>query len=61
MASIYEDPDYEGFNGIYVGSPNGKPLPKNDMDLSGLAAYLRETGKEYKDLTKEEIDKFKFK
>lgn len=60
MTNVIPDPDFEGFDGIYAGSKDGLRLPPNEHDLPALGAYLDCTGKEFKDLTQEEIDQFKF-
>lgn len=59
MANVIPDPDFDGFDGIYVGSKSDLRLPPNEHDLSALGAYLDSTGKEFKDLTQGEIDQFK--
>ena len=52
MPNVMPDPDFIGFNGVYVGGE--ERLPPNQYDLSGLAKYLRETGKKFADLTDDE-------
>ena len=55
---ILPDPDYEGFNGVYVGTKEtiNKPCEYN---LSALLAYLRENNRELKELKPEELERFK--
>ncbi len=59
MAGIIEDPDFTGFNGVYIGDKERPTSPKNDIDFNGIAKYMKANNKEYKDLTEEEIARFK--
>lgn len=51
------DPDFDGFNGVFVGG--SKVLPSNQYDLAGIAKYIRSTGKAFAQLTPDEIEGFK--
>ena len=52
------DPDFDSINGVIVGG--SKVLPLNQHDLSGIAKYIRSTGKAFAQLTPAEIEGFKF-
>lgn len=52
MPDILPDPDFIGFDGVYVGGE--KRLPPSQYNLSKMAKYLRDNKKEYSDLTDEE-------
>lgn len=56
MPDIIPDPDFIGFDGVYVGGE--KRLPPSQYDLSKMAKYLRDKKKEYSDLTEEEKARF---
>ncbi len=57
MADYIPDPDFEGFDGVYL-DPKMSNAPPNEYNLSALAKYLRETGKQFKELTKAEKKQF---
>lgn len=59
MAGIIEDPDFTGFNGVYIGDKDSASHPQSDIDYNGIAKYMKANNKEYKDLTEEEIARFK--
>ncbi|MBR3419309.1 MAG: hypothetical protein IKG82_11515 [Oscillospiraceae bacterium] len=61
MTDIIPDPDFDGFDGIYVGTKDGYSPPPNNINYDTLGAYLRQTGKTFTDLSQEEVDRFKFK
>lgn len=61
MAEPITDPNFEGFDGIYIGDKNMSTLPPNEIDFSAIIAYMKETGKAFTDLSHEEIDRFRFK
>ena len=61
MVGIISDPDFDGFDGIFVGTKENFELPSNEIDYNALAVLLKRTGKEYTELTKEEIDSVKIK
>lgn len=50
------DPDFEGFDGVYVGGE--KRLPPNVYKLSELARHLQDTHKNFSDFTDEEKKSF---
>ena len=52
------DPDFDSFNGVFVGG--SKVLPLNQYDLAGIAKYICSTGKAFAQLTPTEIEGFKF-
>lgn len=52
------DPDFDGFNGVYVGG--SQVLPPNQYDLAGIAKYIRSTGKDFSQLSADEIEGFKY-
>ena len=58
---IIPDPDFEGFDGIYIGSKEGINLPPNEIDFKRIIKYMKTNNKEFQDLTPEEIEMFKFK
>lgn len=60
MSASFSEPDNNGFDGIYIGSKNESSLPPNDIDFASIIAYMKATGKQYSDLTKEEVEQFKF-
>lgn len=61
MAGVISDPDFDSFDGIYVGTKDDFELPKNEIDYNALAVLLKRTGKDYTELTKEELDSVKIK
>ncbi|MBR2284478.1 MAG: hypothetical protein IJ874_08710 [Ruminococcus sp.] len=58
---IIPDPDFEWFDGIYVGSKDGTTLPPNKIDFSKIIPYMTANNKSFNDLSPEEIETFKFK
>ena len=58
MKDLIPDPDYEGFNGVFVGDKSTIDLPPCNYDFSAACEYLRNNNKNFEDLTKEEINKF---
>ncbi len=58
---IIPDPDFEGFDGIFVGSKDGTALPPNNIDFSKIIPYMKANNKSFYDLSPEEIEMFKFK
>lgn len=54
---IYPDPDFRGFNGAFAGGK--KVLPPNELDLAGVAGYMRSTGKSFSDLTSLELERYR--
>ena len=61
MPNLISDPDFEGFDGIYVGDKDGTSLPPNEIDFSRIIPYMKANNKQFSDLTPEEIEQFKFK
>ena len=59
MKELIPDPDYEGFNGVYVGDKGTIDAPPCNYDISAACEYLRNNNKKFEDLTDEEINKFK--
>lgn len=57
MERIIPDPDFEEFDGIYVGD-NENVLPFSKYDLSKLGSYMREKNKLFNELSKEELKSF---
>ncbi len=55
------DPDYEGFDGVYVGDRNMLNPPPLNYDLSAMCEYMRKQNKRFEDLTEEEVERFKLK
>ena len=56
------EPPYDSFDGIYIGSNKSDfIMPPNEYELSGLAEYMRKTGKSINQLSYQEINNFKFK
>lgn len=53
MQHIIPDPDFEGFDGNFVDNSIWN-APPNQYKLSEVANYLRETKKDFKDLSDEE-------
>ncbi len=61
MPDILPDPDFEGFDGIYVGSKETAfQAPPIEIDYPALLNYMRSLGKSFDELTQEEIEKFQF-
>ncbi|HRR75979.1 MAG: hypothetical protein IKI56_05760 [Ruminococcus sp.] len=58
---IIPDPDFEEFDGIFVGSKDGTTLPPNNIDFSKIIPYMKVNKKSISDLSPEEIEMFKFK
>ncbi len=56
--AIIPDPDFDGFDGIFVGSATDPPLPEVPVDYAALGRFMRETGKTYQDMTDEEKNRF---
>lgn len=54
---IYPDPDFRGFNGAFAGGK--KVLPPNELNLAGIAGYMRSTGKNFSDLTPLELERYR--
>ena len=59
MKHIIEDPDFDGWDGKYVDTAVN--VPSDDYDFSRLLRYMRKNNKRFEDLSKEEIEKFRFK
>lgn len=59
MQHIIPDPDFEGFDGNFVDNSIWN-APPNQYKLSEVANYLCETEKDFKDLSDEELENFKF-
>ncbi len=57
--NIIPDPDFEGFDGIFIGAKKEKDNLADYYDIPGLVHYARDKGKPLKELTEEEIRKFK--
>lgn len=56
IAYTLADPDFEGFDGVYVGGK--ERLSPNVYKLNELARYLQDTHKNFSDLTDEEKKSF---
>lgn len=56
--NIFNDPDFDGFDGIYVGSKINNAVMPSDIThkTEKLFAYMRETGKQAKDISNEEME-----
>ncbi len=53
------EPDFEGFDGIYVGSKNlNEKIPQNSFDLQKVKNFLRK-GNDFSKLSQDEINEFK--
>ena len=59
MKGFIPDPDYEGFNGVYVGDKSTIDSPPCNYDFSAACEYLRKNNRSFDDLTDEEINMFK--
>ena len=60
MINEITDPNFNGFDGIYAGSKDGPLLPPSNIDLSALGKYMQDTGKTYEQLSKQEVEQFRF-
>jgi hypothetical protein len=58
---IISDPDFEEFDGVYVGSKDGTVLPPNEIDFAKIIKYMKTKNKSFQELSPEEIEMFKFK
>lgn len=58
MPQIIEDPSFEDFNGIYAGSKDFS-CPTKLYNYTEMIRYMKSKNKEFKDLTKEEIESFR--
>lgn len=59
VPEIIEDPDCEGFDGRYVVSVPDAPYA--EYDYSGIARYMKLNNKAFQELTKDELEQFRFK
>ncbi len=59
MSKIIKDPDFEEFDGRYVD--NTFVAPPNVWDFTRLLQYMKENNKKFEDLSKKEIEQFRFK
>ena len=50
------DPNYEGWDGVFIGIDNPPPLTHN---LQKILRYMKSVGKTVDELTTEEIEKFR--
>lgn len=61
MKNLIPDPSFEEFDGIYAGSKNSDfIMPPNEIDLSRIVKYMKETKKSFNELTEEEVNRFRF-
>lgn len=60
MANVISDPDFEEFDGIFVGDKSDTSLPPNEIDFSRIIPYMKANNKQFADLNPEEIEQFKF-
>lgn len=53
--NIIFDPDFEGFDGTYAGSPDYSLPEGSCIELKIYVEYLRKNNKKFEELTEEEI------
>ena len=57
MADYIPDPDYEGFDGVYL-DPKMSNVPPCRFDLSAIAEYMKKNSKSYDQLSEKEKSLF---
>lgn len=46
---IISDPDFEEFDGVYVGSKDGTVLPPNEIDFAKIIKYMKTKNKSFQE------------
>lgn len=59
MKNLIPDPDYEGFNGVYVGGKDIINAPPSNYDFPAVSKYLKDNNKSFNDLSDDEKKQFK--